>query len=54
MRARIEVEPQWIAWLDERRTAVIARLTALGFAAVELDPRGYRRGSLLPARQRPG
>jgi hypothetical protein len=23
------------------------RLTALGFAQVEVDPRGYRRGSLL-------
>src|SRR5438445_8604972 len=46
-RARIEVEPPWVPWLTARLAAVTARLTALGFAAVEVDPRGYRRGSLL-------
>jgi uncharacterized protein len=46
-RARIEVEPRWIAWLEERLDGVTARLAALGFGAVEVDPRGYRRGSLL-------
>ncbi|HWC75688.1 MAG TPA: hypothetical protein VG454_17310, partial [Gemmatimonadales bacterium] len=45
--ARIEVEPRWIPWLEERRSMVTERLVALGFARVEVDPRGYRRGSLL-------
>jgi uncharacterized protein len=45
--ARIEVEPTWIPWLEARREAVSAHLSALGFAQVEIDPRGYRRGSLL-------
>src|SRR2546429_810155 len=48
--ARIEVEPRWVAWVTERLTAVRERLTALGFAVVEVDPRGYRRGSLLTER----
>ncbi|HVH67700.1 MAG TPA: ATP-dependent sacrificial sulfur transferase LarE [Gemmatimonadales bacterium] len=46
-RASIEVEPAWIAWLIERLPAVRERLLSLGFADVEVDPRGYRRGSLL-------
>jgi pyridinium-3,5-biscarboxylic acid mononucleotide sulfurtransferase len=45
--ARIEVEPSWIPWLEARRDEISVRLTALGFARVEIDPRGYRRGSLL-------
>src|SRR5712691_10070411 len=45
--ARIEVEPRWVPWVTERLPAIIERLTALGFAAVEVDPRGYRRGGLL-------
>ena len=45
--ARIEVEPSWIPWLEERRDTVVEHLTTLGFAQVEIDPRGYRRGSLL-------
>src|SRR5438046_21392 len=49
-RRRIEVEPRWVPWVTERLTAVRERLTALGFAAVEVDPRGYRRGSLLAER----
>ncbi|PYP76034.1 MAG: ATP-dependent sacrificial sulfur transferase LarE [Gemmatimonadetes bacterium] len=48
--ARIEVEPRWVPWVTERLTAVRERLTALGFAVVEVDPRGYRRGSLLTER----
>jgi uncharacterized protein len=44
--ARIEVEPEWIAWVEERIADISARLTALGFALVDVDPRGYRRGSL--------
>src|SRR5256884_6024116 len=49
-RARIEVEPPWVPWLTARLAAVTARLTAPGFAAVEVDPRGYRRGRLLETR----
>jgi uncharacterized protein len=45
--ARVEVEPSWIAWLEQRMTIVTSRLQSLGFAHVEIDPRGYRRGSLL-------
>ena len=45
--ARIEVEPRWIAWAEQRLETIAARLTVLGFAHVEVDPRGYRRGSLL-------
>jgi uncharacterized protein len=45
--ARIEVEPVWISWAEQRLAAITTRLTALGFAQVEVDPRGYRRGSLL-------
>ena len=48
--ARIEVERAWIAFVTDRFDAVRARLTALGFSAVEIDPRGYRRGSLLALR----
>jgi uncharacterized protein len=45
--ARLEVEPSWIPWIEARRAAITARLATLGFAQVEVDPRGYRRGSLL-------
>ena len=48
-RASIEVEPEWIGWVTERLPAVRAHLIDLGFVDVEVDPRGYRRGSLLPA-----
>ena len=48
--ARIEVEPRWVPWVTERLPAIRERLTALGFAVVEVDPRGYRRGSLLTER----
>lgn len=47
-RARIEAEPRWIPFLADRMDAVRQRFTALGFESVEVDPRGYRRGSLLP------
>lgn len=47
-RASIEVEPSWIGWAREHLPALRERLADLGFAAVEVDPRGYRRGSLLP------
>jgi len=45
--ARVEVGPEWIVWLSERLPVLSARLNALGFSAVEIDPRGYRRGSLM-------
>jgi uncharacterized protein len=45
--ARIEVDPAWIPRLTARLGAITERLTSLGFATVELDPRGYRRGSLI-------
>src|SRR6266699_1249723 len=48
-RARIEVEPQWIPWLEQRLAAVTRQLGALGFGVVEVDQRGYRRGSLVQA-----
>jgi pyridinium-3,5-biscarboxylic acid mononucleotide sulfurtransferase len=45
--ARIEVEASWIGFVSGHFDEIRARLVALGFAAVEVDPRGYRRGSLL-------
>jgi uncharacterized protein len=47
--ARVEVEPDWIPTLAARWDEVAARFAALGFNRAELDPRGYRRGSLLGA-----
>src|SRR5437870_5354234 len=49
-RARIEVEPAWIAIVSDRLPEVRTQLAELGFAGVEIDPRGYRRGSLLAGR----
>jgi pyridinium-3,5-biscarboxylic acid mononucleotide sulfurtransferase len=49
-RASIEVEPSWIGWLTAQLPVVREHLTGLGFATVEVDPRGYRRGSLLAGR----
>jgi uncharacterized protein len=46
-RARIEAEPRWIPWLTERIGSITERLVALGVPEVEIDPRGYRRGSLI-------
>jgi uncharacterized protein len=45
--ARVEVEPDWIPFVLARRAEIDTRLRALGFAVVEVDPRGYRRGSLI-------
>ncbi|HEV8399495.1 MAG TPA: ATP-dependent sacrificial sulfur transferase LarE [Gemmatimonadales bacterium] len=45
--ARIEVEAAWIPWAEQRLETIAERLNTLGFAHVEVDPRGYRRGSLL-------
>lgn len=49
--ARVEVGPEWIARLSQRLPELTARLEALGFSAVEIDPRGYRRGSLILERR---
>lgn len=46
-QARIEVEPSWIPWLTSRFEEITEQLRVLGFAQVEVDPRGYRRGSLI-------
>ena len=45
--ATIEVEPEWIPWLASRRAEIAEHLHGLGFDEVAVDPRGYRRGSLL-------
>lgn len=47
-RARIEVLPAELDKLTGVWGQVEDRFGVLGFPAVELDPRGYRRGSLLP------
>lgn len=47
-RARIEVIPEMFALLADHRSSIDAALADLGFAAVTVDPAGYRRGSLLP------
>jgi uncharacterized protein len=46
-RARIEVEPREFGRLQACWDQVVTRLIALGFSRVDLDPRGYRRGSML-------
>jgi pyridinium-3,5-biscarboxylic acid mononucleotide sulfurtransferase len=45
--ARLEVAAEHHERLRARWPAISAFFSALGFAAVELDPRGYRRGGLL-------
>lgn len=47
-RARVEVGPDELPGVTARWEELTPALLALGFASVELDPRGYRRGSLLP------
>jgi uncharacterized protein len=46
-RARIEVSPDQFERVREHWDAVRACFVGLGFAEVELDPAGYRRGALL-------
>jgi uncharacterized protein len=46
-RARIEVLAAEFPRLEANWSAIVAEFQALGFDAVERDPRGYRRGSLL-------
>jgi uncharacterized protein len=45
--ARIEADPAWISWIEARHALIAGHLRGLGFTDVEVDPRGYRRGSLL-------
>lgn len=45
--ARIEVEPDQLPVVRRHWSDVTRELTRLGLAVVELDPDGYRRGSLL-------
>ncbi|HEU4569240.1 MAG TPA: ATP-dependent sacrificial sulfur transferase LarE [Gemmatimonadales bacterium] len=45
--ARIESRPEMHPLLTAHWDEVVARLQGAGFGRVELDPRGYRRGSLL-------
>lgn len=47
-RARIEVLPAERQLVEAQWEGISRELMALGFGAVELDPRGYRRGALLP------
>ena len=47
--ASIEVDPPAMVLLNSRWPAVVDALLALGFGRVDLDPEGYRRGSLLAA-----
>ncbi|MEZ4456786.1 MAG: ATP-dependent sacrificial sulfur transferase LarE [Gemmatimonadales bacterium] len=47
-RARVEVARDQLAGLANRWPEVEARFAELGFTHVDLDPAGYRRGSLLP------
>ena len=52
--ARLEIEPEQHERLRAGWDVVAAFFAALGFASVELDPRGYRRGSLLTVSAQPG
>jgi len=46
-RARIEVEPRQMDRIRESWERIEPAFIRLGFIAVELDPKGYRRGGLL-------
>jgi len=46
-KARLEVAPDQMDRVHTNWEAVRGRFAELGFAVVELDPRGYRRGGLL-------
>ncbi len=48
--ARIEVELQWIPWIQARIAPITEQLAGIGFARVEVDPKGYRCGSLIRER----
>jgi pyridinium-3,5-biscarboxylic acid mononucleotide sulfurtransferase len=46
-KARLEVAPEQLVRIREQWHAVATFFNGLGFATVELDPAGYRRGGLL-------
>jgi len=46
-RVRVEVAPEWIEVLQRRWEEVEKAFRGLGLAVVELDPTGYRRGSMI-------
>lgn len=46
-RARLELDPAQIPLVERRWDSLETQFRCLGFETVELDPRGYRRGSLL-------
>jgi uncharacterized protein len=46
-RVRIEAEAAWIPWLEAHSGEISEQLAMLGLVQVEIDARGYRRGSLL-------
>ncbi len=46
-KARLELQPDQMARVQDQWTRVEATFLDLGFHAVELDPHGYRRGGLL-------
>ena len=52
-RARLETDPDQMDSVREHWHAVQAFFARLGFAAVELDPAGYRRGGLLAIASNP-
>jgi uncharacterized protein len=51
-KARLEVAPDQMELVKASWEAVGAVFSGLGFAAVELDPHGYRRGGLLAIARR--
>jgi pyridinium-3,5-biscarboxylic acid mononucleotide sulfurtransferase len=52
-KARVEVAPDQMGRLRANWQAIDRAFIGLGFAAVELDPAGYRRGGLLALASRP-
>jgi uncharacterized protein len=53
-KARVEAAPDQLPRLQAIWETVAPFFIGLGFSAVELDPEGYRRGSLLAAASPPG
>ena len=49
-KARIEVDPSEIARIEEpgQKEAILTLVRHLGFAEMEIDPRGYRRADPMP------
>ena len=47
-RARIEVSPDMFGLIDGEWPAIVRCFQSLGWNRIERDPRGYRRGGLLP------